>query len=154
MREGAGNMKPDNAAAQFDADAGSTRRFFTVESANRSLVLVRKVVADIVAGYAELMELRRRHERAVTAQGESLAGEREKIERTAERLRLLHEELGDVGCELKDAVIGLVDFPALRQGRRVSLCWKLDEPSVAHWHEESSGYAGRQPIDEAFDTGR
>ncbi|HMQ15685.1 MAG TPA: DUF2203 domain-containing protein [Phycisphaerae bacterium] len=148
-------MKPDNAAAQFDSDASSTRRFFTVESANRSLVLVRKVVADFVAGYKHLMELRRRQERVVVGQqGERLAAERAEIEQVAERLRALNDELADVGCELKDAAVGLVDFPAMREGRRVCLCWKLDEPSITHWHEESAGYAGRQPIDDGFEAGR
>jgi hypothetical protein len=54
------------------------------------------------------------------------------------------------GIELKDLDDGLVDFPALREGRTVYLCWKLGEPEVAFWHEISTGFAGRQPLDDQF----
>jgi hypothetical protein len=144
-------MHSDNAAAQFSADAGTTRRFFTVESANRSLVLVRKVVADIVAAYAELMELRAEAERSDAKAGEHLSL-RDRIERAADRMRGLHDELSELGCELKDAVVGLIDFPAIHQGRKVCLCWKLNEPAIAYWHEEDAGFAGRKPIEAGFDV--
>jgi hypothetical protein len=42
---------------------------------------------------------------------------------------------------------GLIDFPSLRAGREVWLCWKYDEPQVAYWHDLQSGFAGRQPIE-------
>lgn len=144
-------MRSDKAAAAFDSDVGSTRRFFTVESANKALVLVRRVVQDIVSTYAELMKLRSEFDQHPADKVEAIAP-REVIERTAERLRALHDELGEVGCELKDAVMGLVDFPAIRHGRRVCLCWKLGEPAVGYWHEEPSGYAGRKLIDADFDA--
>jgi hypothetical protein len=44
-----------------------------------------------------------------------------------------------------------VDFPAMHGGRRVWLCWRLDEPAVAHWHGWHSGAAGRMPIGEQFE---
>ena len=50
------------------------------------------------------------------------------------------------GILLKDPERGLVDFPSIRDGRPVLLCWQMDEPSVAHWHEVSGGFAGRQPL--------
>ena len=48
--------------------------------------------------------------------------------------------------QLKDRRIGLVDFPSELDGRRVLLCWRLDEPSVQFWHDEDAGFAGRQPL--------
>jgi hypothetical protein len=51
-----------------------------------------------------------------------------------------------IGCVLKDMSIGLVDFPALRDGREVLLCWKYDEPEVMYWHDLQSGYQGRKRL--------
>ncbi len=47
---------------------------------------------------------------------------------------------------IKDIDRGLVDFPALRDGREVFLCWERDEDDIEHWHELDSGFAGREPI--------
>jgi Uncharacterized conserved protein (DUF2203) len=47
---------------------------------------------------------------------------------------------------LRDPRQGLVDFPSIRDGEEVYLCWKLDERSVAWWHEPDAGFAGRQPL--------
>lgn len=58
------------------------------------------------------------------------------------------ERLAAKGIRVKDPARGLVDFPALRAGREVWLCWKVGEPSIEHWHERDAGFAGRQPIDE------
>jgi hypothetical protein len=54
--------------------------------------------------------------------------------------------LRERGILLKDIEQGLIDFPAIRDGRTVLLCWKLGEPSVDHWHEVTSGFAGRRPL--------
>jgi hypothetical protein len=59
-------------------------------------------------------------------------------------------KLNDWGIELKDLGEGLVDFPAMREGRTVFLCWKLGEPEVGFWHEITTGVAGRQPVDDQF----
>lgn len=58
------------------------------------------------------------------------------------RMARLHE----LGVELKDPRIGLIDFPAWRDDRVVLLCWKLGEPAIAYWHEIDAGYAGRQRL--------
>ncbi|MGH2721992.1 MAG: DUF2203 domain-containing protein [Actinomycetota bacterium] len=50
------------------------------------------------------------------------------------------------GIQLKDLERGLVDFPSVRDGRPVLLCWLLGEPSVDFWHELSTGFAGRRPL--------
>lgn len=145
-------MQPDKAAAPSGRAAGRIERYFTVESANRSLVFVRRVVRDIVERYDELMKLRARREELGLAggPGSQLDEIRQRIESSTEQLQALHDELADVGCELKDWVAGLVDFPALHQGRKVSLCWKLGEERITHWHELHAGYAARQPLGPDF----
>lgn len=70
--------------------------------------------------------------------------------RLAELVRALRQKLRVVsalGVEVKDLDLGLVDFPSLRDGREVYLCWKVDEPTVAYWHELDAGYRGRQPLE-------
>lgn len=56
------------------------------------------------------------------------------------------QRLAELGVQLKDVEKGLVDFPAWREGQEVLLCWRLDEPAVAFWHDLESGFAGRQPL--------
>ena len=60
------------------------------------------------------------------------------------------KQLQDWDIELKDLERGLVDFPALREGRMVYLCWEVGEPEIAFWHETDTGFAGRQPVDDQF----
>ncbi len=64
-----------------------------------------------------------------------------------ERLRFLFEQVEEMGVEIKDLSVGLVDFPAWHEGRMVYLCWKYDEDQVRFWHEMETGFAGRRPID-------
>jgi hypothetical protein len=70
----------------------------------------------------------------------------------AERIEeQLQEGIGKLArweIELKDLATGLIDFPALRDGETVYLCWQLGEPEVAFWHETTTGFAGRQPLDD------
>ena len=68
-----------------------------------------------------------------------------------ETLREQIEAIQETGCVIKDIEVGLVDWPALHQGREVLLCWKYGEPEVAFWHELTTGFAGRRPISELSD---
>ena len=58
----------------------------------------------------------------------------------------LTEELESKGCILKGIEHGLIDFPSLRDGKEVYLCWKNPEPRIEYWHDIQSGCAGRQRI--------
>jgi hypothetical protein len=148
-------MTLNHAANADGGDLGGPERYFSVESANEALVLVAPVVRDIVAAYHELMRLRaERQELALqTGSEDRLVDLRDRIERIVKRLQTLRRELADVGCEPKDLTDGLVDFPAIHEGRQVWLCWKLGEPEVAWWHGPDDGFAGRRPIDAEFRAG-
>lgn len=127
-------------------------RLFSLDEANRAIVLVRKVAGDVVAGYRELLDLRREYEEislSLVAR-ERIEQVRRAIEQRIARLNRLRDELAEIGVELKDYETGLVDFPAKYQGRRVMLCWKLGEERIGFWHEENSGYSGRRPIGSDF----
>lgn len=65
-----------------------------------------------------------------------------------EKLESEVRKLEELGCLLRDMSMGLVDFPAVRLGERVWLCWKLGEEHVKFWHTRHEGYAGRKPVEE------
>jgi hypothetical protein len=145
-------MNPDQTSILKPSSPAPPRRVFTVAQATSTLVLVRKIVRDIVARYRQLMTLREQRQALAL-----LAGQAESIEQLDKRLAAAHDalanlqaELSEVGCVLKDWADGLVDFPAEYQGRAVWLCWRLDEPTITHWHEADTGYAGRHPIPPDF----
>jgi hypothetical protein len=103
-----------------DGDRGAVR-YFSLEEANRTLPLVRRIVEDI------------------------LAEQRDEAPRP-EALAELVEELTDLGCLFKGLQDGLVDWYSHYAGRPVFLCWKHGEPEIAWWHQIDAGFAGRQPI--------
>jgi hypothetical protein len=64
------------------------------------------------------------------------------------RLREAAGRLREMEVVLRDLERGLVDFPALRDGREVYLCWvEREEDEIAFWHDLDAGYAGREPLD-------
>jgi hypothetical protein len=124
---------------------------FTVEQANRTLPLVRRIVADVVREHRAWQEkiveldLIASGARAELPDPRAVALERE-ILALAREIDGFEMELSSLGIQLKDRRIGLIDFPSDIDGRRVLLCWRLGESSVQFWHDETSGYAGRQPL--------
>lgn len=74
-----------------------------------------------------------------------LGGARSIGDEIGERLR----QIDAMGVLVKDLDSGLIDFPTLRDGREVYLCWRLGEGGrIAWWHEIEAGFAGRQPLDD------
>lgn len=127
-------------------------KYFTVEEANRTLPLVRRIVSDIVEEYRRWRENVYRYE-LIAAQQQPGVREteeqvrlRELVDQSARKINDYVEELSLVGCVFKGFEEGLVDFRSRLQGREVFLCWKLGEPEVSHWHELEAGYAGRRPL--------
>ena len=68
------------------------------------------------------------------------------VSRRATELARVLEEIQALGVVVKDLDTGLVDFPSVRDGRDVLLCWRLGEDEVAFWHGYDDGFAGRRPI--------
>jgi|SRR5271157_3250411 len=75
---------------------------------------------------------------------------RSRREVAAARLRHALEQVQETGCVVKDLDIGLVDFPAMRRGVEVCLCWKMGERSIGYWHGVDEGFRGRKPIGRDF----
>jgi len=72
--------------------------------------------------------------------------EQEGIERLTREIQRGLEEIQKLGGEPKDLGLGLVDFPHLRRGEEVNLCWKYGEREIRHWHGLDEGYTGRKPL--------
>lgn len=124
-----------------------TRKYFTIQEADRALVLVKRVVADIVREYHNLLDLQEAIDAAEAARQFARAdATRDRLGQTAEKLRVYLEELDEVGVSLRDWSVGIVDFPSIVDGKEVQLCWQVGEPRVSHWHESHGSNRGRQPL--------
>ena len=145
-----------SARSMVDPNPFAGRRIFTVEQANAALPLVRAIAADMATLSRDVSERRERLAALRSGRqrsprdvyGQELAQIEEDIKRDGERLMEYVEELRELGVDPKSLIEGLVDFPSIREGRPVFLCWKVGEPKVAYWHDLEAGFVGRQPIDE------
>ncbi len=68
------------------------------------------------------------------------------MEGLAARIETGLREIATMGGTTKDLAMGLVDFPHLRDGREVNLCWRHGERQIRFWHALDEGYAGRRPL--------
>jgi len=118
-------------------------KLFTLDEANRSLALVRRIVGDIVKTQQRGNEL---EAELVEAGAKMRPAMQKELDHLAERFTAFVDELGRIGVQLKDPRIGLIDFISRHQGRDICLCWKLGEDQIEYWHETAAGYAGRQPV--------
>ena len=120
---------------------------FTLEEANACVPQLEELLAEMqsvrdkIAANAKAVEAV--IERAPNNGGSKAAGEHLLL---LQRFNVAHGMLNEIGCELKDLSLGLVDFPSYRDGTLVYLCWKRGEARVEHWHPVDSGFAGRQPL--------
>jgi hypothetical protein len=123
------------------------QRHFTAGEANAMLPTLEPLLERLRAAKSELTdeELHDALGEAAPANGGGDPGRKVGVAFLEVRRLLL--ALADAGVVVKDIDRGLVDFPALRDGREVFLCWQLGEDEVAHWHELETGYGGRRPLD-------
>jgi hypothetical protein len=127
-------------------------RYFTVEQANATLPLVRRIVADIMDEYHRWKEILFRYE-MIAASSQAAQGEtpeqvalQRQVDESARRIDGFMSELSKIGCVFKGFEQGLVDFYHRRDERDVLLCWQVGEERVVHWHEVDAGFSGRQTI--------
>ena len=125
------------------------KRRFTLAQANSALPLVRRIVGDIVKTHGMILRLQAEMDRAG---GKEQAAAQSRLDQSVGRLEDYVEELTEVGCELKDYQVGLIDFVGRHESRDVYLCWKLGEEQVGYWHEMNAGYTGRQPVSSLKET--
>jgi hypothetical protein len=129
-------------------------RYFTLSEANDLLREVRPLAESLVEhrrGMREAAERRARLTARIAGNGGDLDPQEpgeldEEFERESQAVSHAAASLQRLGVLVKDLDTGLVDFPSVREGRDVLLCWRLGEDEVAFWHGYDDGFAGRQPI--------
>jgi hypothetical protein len=130
----------------------SNYRLFTLDEALTLLPTVRQLISEIQEAKRALDLHSAEVERllGLTSGNGHLAAEvaraRAEAQVAAIKLEELMTELDSLGVQLKGIEDGLVDFPSEREGRIVLLCWRQGEETIAWWHDEDTGFAGRQPL--------
>ena len=130
-------------------------RYFTPSEANDELAEIRPLAEELVSHRREQQRLQsERLELAAKIAGngggidtQAMAALEEAEERERIAVARCVNEIHGRGAIVKDLDEGLVDFPALRHGEEILLCWRLGEDEVAHWHGLEEGFAGRKRLD-------
>jgi hypothetical protein len=132
-----------------------TDRTFTPDEANKALGEVQPLAERLTGLRERMRELGSSQSKLVIAiggngvghaAGDLDAAQSELAELATAAAACVHE-LTALGVLVKDADLGLLDFPALRDGVPVLLCWHVGEAAVEYWHGYEEGFAGRKPID-------
>ena len=124
-------------------------KIFTVEEANALLPQVRVIVGKIQRAHRKIARYRDYAKKAAEGAEQGGGGMSEGVAYAALLTNLTTQitALESLGVQLKDFERGLVDFPSLRDGRVVLLCWQLGEgDELEWWHDVDAGFAGRTPL--------
>jgi hypothetical protein len=130
-------------------------RYFTPAEVEKLIPVLTEIMDDVMAAQAELADVRQRlqgdQERVTMAGGAVIDRElwrdgKATLARLGTRIQERLEEITRLGGVTKDLGMGLVDFPHLRDGEVVNLCWKHGERAITHWHGLQEGYASRKPL--------
>jgi hypothetical protein len=119
-------------------------RFFSAAEANELLPTVGPLLEELKDAHSLMEERQDDVTESIPTNGGG-AVHREFLDASTRAAKAL-SALQDLGLVVRDPSSGLVDFPALRDGTEVFLCWRLGEPAVAWFHPPETGFAGRQPL--------
>jgi hypothetical protein len=127
-------------------------KVFTLEEATALMENIRQIVRQIQADKRRADEGRVAYEQldAAHARGNGYDMKREilatQIIDSMKAVQAGFNRLKEIGCEIKDIEMGLIDFPSMRDGRVINLCWMIDEERIAYWHTLDTGFASRKPL--------
>ncbi len=124
-------------------------KLFTIQEANALLPNVRAILAKIQRAHRAVTKFREEARKAAEAAEQGGGGITDGVAYAGILTELTSQmsELEGLGVQLKDFERGLVDFPSLRDGRVVLLCWQLGEgDELEWWHDVDAGFAGRTPL--------
>jgi hypothetical protein len=126
-------------------------KVFRLEEASALLPILRPLMEELVSKRRDLaiklLEAQTAKLMIADAGGVQRAAvqDRQAQEMQAELVALI-ERIQSHGCVVKDLDLGLLDFPALRGGQLVNLCWKMDESEIGFWHGIDEGFPSRKSI--------
>ena len=124
-------------------------KLFTIQEANALLPSVRIILAKIQKAHRAVTRFRDEAKKASEAAEHGGGGIDDGVAYATVLTELTTEmtELEGMGVQLKDFERGLIDFPSLRDGRVVLLCWQMGEgDELEWWHDVDAGFAGRTPL--------
>jgi hypothetical protein len=125
-------------------------KLFTVQEANALLPVVRPKLDEIKRQYSKTTALLESVKLAAAAGNDFGGGGLESgthYVKSLYKIGKITTELHELGVQLKDYSRGLIDFPSMRDGQVVLLCWQLGENErIEWWHEIETGFAGRKPL--------
>lgn len=122
--------------------------YFTLQEANEALNIIRPLMDQVQKIRQKILEKQPEAWPAIEKSAGN-GGNRalSNMVQDFEKFDALVHRIQDTDVLIKDINIGLLDFPALRDGSEVYLCWQYGEGEIAFWHEVEAGFAGRQPIE-------
>ena len=124
-------------------------KLFTLQEANALLPNVKTIVGKIQQAHRRVTQYRDEAKEASEAAEKGGGGTAFGLAYAQALTDLTGAiaELETLGVQLKDFERGLVDFPSLRDGRVVLLCWQMGEgDELEWWHDVDAGFAGRTPL--------
>ena len=124
-------------------------RIFTLAEARSLISRLRPILEEVSEQWSRIKELHPEIQKArdkASFDGFSKFGVT--YVESVSHLTFLLQQVKEMGVVVKDVDKGLCDFPYMRQGKVVYLCWQLGEESILYWHDIEAGFAGREPLDE------
>ncbi|MCX7826994.1 MAG: DUF2203 domain-containing protein [Verrucomicrobiae bacterium] len=123
------------------------KKHFQLEEARALLPHLRRAFGHIHAARDQLLACEEQLAKTQAETGADLGGPA--VNGLMRAMITIHEALNDItsrGIQVKDIDRGLVDFPHIRKGREVFLCWELEEDDIEFWHDLDTGYPGRERL--------
>ena len=121
-------------------------RHYTVEQANAALEFVGQRLERLRSARVQLEDEEAREALGEAAPSNGGGAPGRVVSEAFLELQRALGELQAMEIVLRDLERGLVDFPTLRDGEEVYLCWEEGEDEIGYWHDQDSGYGGRQPL--------
>ena len=122
------------------------KQHYTRDQARALLPQIRQWLKQLSALRRKLSECDQRLA-SLTAGGNDVGGETvNRWVRVAADVKATLAEFQRREIQIKELDRGLIDFPAILNGKEVFLCWEQDEDDIEFWHDLESGYAGRERL--------
>jgi Uncharacterized conserved protein (DUF2203) len=121
-------------------------RHYTLEQANAALAFVGERLERLRSARAQLGDEEARTALSEAAPANGGGGPGRVVSEAFLGLQRTLGELQELEIVLRDLDRGLVDFPSMREGREVYLCWEEGEAEIGFWHDPETGYGGRRPL--------